>query len=69
MSLCENCPWEQEMTQDEKNDAIKQSGDTCPEFGCTHEDAAYRAQKAYWRLRRRYEDLLKEREKYLDDGK
>lgn len=81
MSICGSCPYpyEADVAGEERS---KNTDDYCG-YGCSFEDAAYRAQWAYDRLMERYEELEKEHEllkaeadimrhklKYLeDDGK
>lgn len=81
MSVCGDCPYpyEADIAGEERS---KNTDDYCG-YGCSFEDAAYRAQWAYDRLMERYEELEKEHEllkaeadimrhklKYMeDDGK
>lgn len=78
MSVCGSCPYPYEagIAGEERS---KNTDDYCG-YGCSFEDAAYRAQWAYDRLMMRYEELEKENKllkaemrhnlKYMeDDGK
>lgn len=59
MSVCGGCPY-----PDEKIIAgeAKNREEACGNWGCTFEDAAYRAQEAYDMLMERYEALEHENE-------
>lgn len=50
-SYCECCPYPFEAQL--QNIIDPYSGDTCPEFGCSPEDAIYKAQWAYRQLLKR----------------
>jgi len=80
MSVCGGCPYPEEKIIAGE---AKSREEACGNWGCTFEDAAYRAQEAYDMLMERYEELEKENEllkaendilkhklKYMeDDGK
>lgn len=55
MSVCGGCPYPYEMVLSGEADSV---ADVC-DYGCTHEDAAYRISWAYDQLRERYEELNK----------
>lgn len=58
MSVCGNCPYPYERSMA----GIDGPEDGVCGYGCSFEDAAYRAQWAYDQLYERYEALLKEKE-------
>lgn len=73
MSVCGGCPYpfEQAMAGEVDGD-----DEPCGFWGCSHEDAAYRAQWAYDQLMNRYKELEEKykklsEEKHImeDDGK
>ena len=55
MSVCGNCPYPYEKGVSEE---LEEDENPCG-WGCSHEDAAYRAQWAYDQLNERYENLVK----------
>ena len=59
MSLCGGCPYPQEKVIAGE---AKTREEACGNWGCTFEDAAYRAQEAYDMLMERYEALENEYE-------
>lgn len=59
MSVCGGCPYpDEKIIAGEANSREE----ACGNWGCTFEDAAYRAQEAYDLLMERYEELEKENE-------
>ena len=54
MSVCGGCPYPQEKVIAGE---AKTREEACGNWGCTFEDAAYRAQEAYDMLMERYEAL------------
>lgn len=59
MSVCGGCPYPQEKVIAGE---AKTREEACGNWGCTFEDAAYRAQEAYDMLMERYEALENEYE-------
>lgn len=59
MSVCGGCPYPCEKIIAGE---AKTREDACGDWGCTFEDAAYRAQEAYDMLMERYEALEHENE-------
>lgn len=77
MSVCGGCPYPQEKVIAGE---AKTREEACGNWGCTFEDAAYRAQEAYDMLMERYEALENDyehlkakyqelKERMEDDGK
>ena len=65
MSVCGGCPYpDEKIIAGEANSREE----ACGNWGCTFEDAAYRAQEAYDLLMERYEELEHENEQLKADN-
>ena len=65
MSVCGNCPYPREAILE--NPELTEE-EACG-MGCSHEDAAERAQWAYNQLRVRYEELEKKHNNFVEEMK
>ena len=65
MSVCGNCPYPREAILE--NPELTEE-EACG-MGCSHEDAAERAQWAYSQLQTRYEELEKKHHDFVEEMK